>query len=281
MFGRKIFAVMFTYLLGSLVLFSLSAQAGVIKSSTVIRHNSTLAGIDSKEVSDPYVAGVLVTPYVLTSVTAGESSAQNYTGQGFAGGGISSKERYGVSSLAAEFRIDNIVITNNDLRSGFDPVAGSIHTTYAALFSNYLEGNSWLNMGLDISGAAYQSHRVLESDSGLWEVNNVFNLNTAFSLKFNAEFVISNLRQDNNEFLGSGGYHILLGGSPVFNLPDGYVANSVDGSIVNNYFVGTDPFRQAPSSVPEPASILFMISGLLCLLFKAGHDKLSVHISTT
>lgn len=42
----------------------------------------------------------------------------------------------------------------------------------------------------------------------------------------------------------------------IFNLPDGFTANDADGSIVNNNFV------TAPATVPEPSSVLLVLSAL-------------------
>jgi len=71
---------------------------------------------------------------------------------------------------------------------------------------------------------------------------------------------IATRRGDN--CLAIGGYSVELGGSPVFNLPDGYVVNSADGRIVNNWYTGLG----APSAVPIPAAIWLMGSALVGLL---------------
>ena len=47
---------------------------------------------------------------------------------------------------------------------------------------------------------------------------------------------------------------------PVFNLPDGFTANSLSGLIVDNRWVGL----AGPQPVPEPSSLLLAIAGLLC-----------------
>ena len=46
---------------------------------------------------------------------------------------------------------------------------------------------------------------------------------------------------------------------PVFDLPDGYTANSASGLIVDNRWLGIG----APSAVPEPSSLLLVMAGLL------------------
>ncbi len=46
----------------------------------------------------------------------------------------------------------------------------------------------------------------------------------------------------------------------VFILPDGYTANSVDAGITNNRWVG---FQEPPTTIPEPASMFLLGSGLL------------------
>lgn len=50
---------------------------------------------------------------------------------------------------------------------------------------------------------------------------------------------------------------LLAGGSPVFLLPEGYTANSVDGQIENTFYVG---------EVPEPAGLILLSAGALALL---------------
>lgn len=46
---------------------------------------------------------------------------------------------------------------------------------------------------------------------------------------------------------------------PVFNLPDGYTANSLSGLIVDNRWLGLAD----PSPVPEPSSLALLLAGLL------------------
>jgi len=58
---------------------------------------------------------------------------------------------------------------------------------------------------------------------------------------------------------------------PVFNLPAGYTANSVSGLIVNNQWTGG-----AVAPVPEPSSLLLMVSGLAGLI-GFGWRKRRVH----
>lgn len=52
-------------------------------------------------------------------------------------------------------------------------------------------------------------------------------------------------------------FTVSLGGSPAFLVPEGYTVNSIDGSVVNNFYVGP------VLPVPEPASTLACLG--LCL----------------
>jgi len=45
----------------------------------------------------------------------------------------------------------------------------------------------------------------------------------------------------------------------VFLLPDGFTVNSLDGTVVNNEWVGA---QETPTPVPEPASLLLVATGV-------------------
>jgi hypothetical protein len=49
-------------------------------------------------------------------------------------------------------------------------------------------------------------------------------------------------------------------GSPLFTLPEGYTATSVDGRIVDNMWLGLE---DDPTAIPEPTSMMLLGSGLL------------------
>jgi len=62
---------------------------------------------------------------------------------------------------------------------------------------------------------------------------------------------------------------------PVFNLPEGYTANSPSGLILDNRWLGPPGPTPDPVSVPEPSSLLLLVTGLLCFArrFSRVHDK--------
>jgi hypothetical protein len=65
-----------------------------------------------------------------------------------------------------------------------------------------------------------------------------------------------------SNFFDGGGVHFAAGG-PVFNLPDGFTANSISGNIVDNHWIG----------VPEPASVLLGLIGAAGLALFAIRRK--------
>lgn len=58
---------------------------------------------------------------------------------------------------------------------------------------------------------------------------------------------------------------LVAGGSPVFDLPEGYTANSVDGQIVDSYYEG---------EVPEPGTLALLGVGGVLVLW-ARHGRIS------
>ncbi|AYA66525.1 hypothetical protein DS731_08565 [Alteromonas sp. RKMC-009] len=65
-------------------------------------------------------------------------------------------------------------------------------------------------------------------------------------------------------------WNLILGGSPAFVLPDGFYANSLDGTIVDNYFVGNVASLPA-TAVPAPATWLLFAITLVVVIVRHNH----------
>jgi hypothetical protein len=94
--------------------------------------------------------------------------------------------------------------------------------------------------------------------------------NTPFSLTFTLGVVTSAGLDDGgagNAAASADFSHTLtfVDDRPVFDLPNGYTANSLEAGIVNNRF---NPDNGAPV-VPEPASLAHFALGLACLVTAA------------
>lgn len=94
-------------------------------------------------------------------------------------------------------------------------------------------------------------------------------INQLFSLDVTASILIRSIYQETkNAHIARANWSLVLGGSPAFILPEGFFANSADGSIVDNYFVG----NSGPSNVPEPALGALLLTGFGMLLrLKKAH----------
>jgi hypothetical protein len=191
-----------------------------------------------------------------------------FTSLGSASGGGYIKVR-GILKASNRFEIDDLVLSYIGTEVARDAVRGDVHLTYSAAVGGE-SGAANLKLGLDLgagTGGFRNTHFLdfHEPIGGVISESRNFTLGQIFTLKFIGELVVSSklkVTPFGHRYYAGGSYSAFLGGSPVFNLPDGYVINSADGSIVNNYYTGLG----APSAVPVPAAIWLMGSGLIGLL---------------
>ena len=92
----------------------------------------------------------------------------------------------------------------------------------------------------------------------------VFNLSTVVDTR-SSNTILGSRRQADASADFDSTFSFPLSG-PVFNLPDGFTANSASGLIVNNLWLGI----AGPSPVPEPSSLLLVFAGLLAFFRRFG-----------
>ena len=180
----------------------------------------------------------------------------------------------GILKVRNRFVIDDLILSYIGTEVARNTVRGDVHFTYSADVGGE-SGPANLKLGIDLGAGTggFRNTHFLNFDQPIGSViseSRNFTLGQVFTIQFIGELVVSSKLTSTVSFDGSIGhsynaaasYSAFLGGSPVFNLPDGYVINSADGSIVNNYYTGLG----APSAVPIPAAIWLMGSGLVGLL---------------
>ena len=133
----------------------------------------------------------------------------------------------------------------------------------------------------DIGGTSLKDKRVLDLTDGAISVSDMVTSFGGYTLPVGDAFDL-HLQVDVQSFSLSYGLNIdevgikhrsfvnwsvELGGSPALILPPGYFANSADGSIVDNYFVGTQSGNPA-TQVPAPAPYLLLLTGLLAAFIR-------------
>lgn len=195
------------------------------------------------------------------------------TGFGWASGSASSRIARGGVGLYSTFTLDDIIITYTGNGTSATHVSGQQHITYSANFAAHLNGNSTFSLGAWGSGFSYQGQTLYADGSaplsGVFVIDGLFAVNTPFTLSIISELRIANRVPEVQSAVASssGGFTTVLGGSPVFNLPEFYSANSADGSIVNNMYMGFNPLvANVPVGVSEPGTIILFISSIFALL---------------
>lgn len=253
----------------TLLVTSLPATASLIQSKVLAFNQSSQGFGDFNGVNENSLSKA---SYSQTDPYGGFYRGQTTTGFGWASGSASSQIVDGGVRLLSTFTLDDIMITYTGSGTAATHVAGQHHITYSANFAAHLNGSSTFSLGADGSGFSYQG-RTLYADgsaplSGVFAVDGLFAVGTNLTLTIYSELSIANRLPDVQSAVrsSSGGFTTVLGGSPVFNLPEFYSANSADGTIVNNMYVGFNPLADDSVSVPEPGTLLMFVSGLLGML---------------
>jgi hypothetical protein len=254
----------------TLLVTSLPATASLIQSKVLAFNQSSQGFGDFNGVNENSLSKA---SYSQTDPDGGFYRGQTTTGFGWASGSASSRIVRGGVRLFSTFTLDDIMITYTGSGAADTHVFGQHHITYSANFAAHL--NSISTFSLLASGSGFSSTgKTLYADgaaplSGVWGIDGLFAVGTNLNLTIHSELLIANSVPDVQSAVSSssGGFATVLGGSPVFNLPEFYSANSADGTIVNNMYVGFNPLAANNNvSVPEPATLLVFVGGLLGLL---------------
>ena len=172
----------------------------------------------------------------------------------------------------SKFTIDGVTIAYRGIEpteQALDEVLAALHVTANVnMFgANWFTINSNVNGNTDdavLSTLASGTHpddvdlrdHLVVFDAGLLPIGDSFSLSLSAVVTSGTGY---------KPFVAAGPGHyarsnwsLVLGGSPALVLPEGFYANSADGSIVDNYFVG------AP--VPVPGAVWLLASGLFGLI---------------
>jgi hypothetical protein len=254
----------------TLLMTSLSATASLIQSQ-VLAFNQSSQGFG--DISGVHENSLSSAQFYASYPDGGFYRGQTTTGFGWAGGSASSEIAYGGVRLLSTFTLDDIIITYTGSGTADMHVPGQLHITYSANFASHLNGNSTFSLGATGSGISYQGKTLYAGGaaplSGIWSLDGLFAVNSNLTLTIHSALSISNTLPEVQSAVrsSSGGFTTVLGGSPVFNLPEFYSANSADGTIVNNMYVGFNPLASnGPVGVSAPGTLFLFISGMFALL---------------
>ena len=237
-------------------------EANLLSSYSYYTQYGSGYGHDTESDDHPQLFDFFPEYHARTAVSTDHTNAFHYAGTGFTGGVGESDLWYGGFRIGGQMRIDDITISYRGIdavASVADQVKAAVHVIYNVQ-STF--GSTLYNMQIDFSNtlSGRQSKNIVdESEKGVWETFFNLSVNVPFSLLLSNDLLVGN-RWIEDRFRGKANFNNLLGGSPVFNLPDGFFANSADGSIVDNYYVGNDPFVNSagPTTVAEPTTALIM-----------------------
>lgn len=265
-----------------LSLTAFQAKANVIRASAVVEQGSQPIAFDSQQIS-PAGAGDTVkaaASYVIKScplcsdggakgttqasviTTSGSISA---TGSYLFSGYSNNSSFWSGFTQSGRFLIDQITITYR----GIKPKAQVQNTVFADLHmtanGNFVGDSLGIGIFAWVNGQPRQDTLATGTFSNQLVNFQNFSLpvNQIFTMDVNASVLTRSVFQNQrNAHVAVANWSLKLGGSPAFILPEGYYANSADGSIVDNYFVD----RSAPQNVPETPVLMLLPIALGAIL---------------
>lgn len=154
----------------------------------------------------------------------------SFTGLGHASGGGYIKVR-GILKSSNRFEIDDLVLSYTGTGVAAAAIRGDVHLSYIADVGGE-SGSANLKLGLDLGAGTggFRFTHFLGFDGpigGVVSESRNFTLGQIFTLQFIGELVIPSklkVTPSGHRYNAGGSYSAFLGGSPVFNLPDGYVS---------------------------------------------------------
>lgn len=150
------------------------------------------------------------------------------------------------------FLIEKVRVTK---LPGYAHLPDTVTAEYHVTFSPGSDVNLVNNLSGGINSQTGFLLADLSPDNRTLSTSNEILVDTNFTLSLTAGMRAEAKGPNNNSQAGS--FTVYLGGSPVLVLPEGYVANSADGLIVNSFYTGP---------VPEPASLsLIIVGGLITM----------------
>jgi hypothetical protein len=216
-----------------------------------------------------------ITSSVTSIIKSVDDDSRLSSGLGYTSASIGSVDFRGDTRANSNNSIDNIIITSSDGSILTDPdelpIPAEFNARYSARMARGVaDESSYFRFGVGFGGAwnfnNFYGDRIYGGGvSGTYSRFLDLPVNQSFSLSWTADMIIKNIEILGSGYFGAGGYSFALGGSPVFILPDGYTANSADGAIVDNYYVGFDPFAKDTTAVPGPSTLILIMSGLVLL----------------
>lgn len=161
---------------------------------------------------------------------------------------------------SAYLQIDDVIISRTD-----SSLPDTVETTFQVGF----DGNTDLDRLTLINGGLLSANDfdLDGAQDGLLDVTKTVPVDTPLSIFLTAG-IEARLPQGMPGQIEAS-FTASLGGSPVFLLPDGYVANSVSGQIEDNWYVGP-----VSSVVPEPTTLTVLLAALLpAVLYRQGFRR--------
>lgn len=144
---------------------------------------------------------------------------------------------------SASLQISDVIVTK---LPGFESLDDQVTLVAQVSFDSESAFGDLSNISGGISGGTGFDPTLLSSENTKMTSTAEVAVDETITLSLGASISV----QVQGEFATrKGTFTVSLGGSPVFVVPEGYTANSIDGSVVDNFYVGP------VDAVPEPTSL--------------------------